>query len=308
MSMVEEAIGAGTGSLLTGSDLYAALDGKVFVPGSWDAENVRAAGYDLRLSAEEMIAPVGRHGWETRYFGGKNPRQLPLVLEPGQTAVVSSEERLCCDFDIAGNIGMKFRLAAQGLLVLTGMAIDPGYGRKLDTTTDEWIAMTDQRLHFVLANVGASQIVLVPGKEKIAFLQLFKVEMSASRETPSQGWNVLTQALFESSTGEKLVPGGLAYFKNVRDLQDRVDEIERVSQTVASTVDKVEKASNYVVVFGVFLVAVTILGFVLNSLFTAIEKLPAHPTQTQNLLIYSAVGAYGIGVLLLVWLAVKRIR
>ena len=79
------------------------------------------------------------------------------------------------EWDIAGNIGLKFSLAAQGLLVLTGMALDPGYGRQLDDN-GVWIAMADQCLHFVLANVGPKPVVLTPGRERIAFLQLFEIE------------------------------------------------------------------------------------------------------------------------------------
>jgi len=296
------------GFLLTGSSLLDALDGRVFLPGSWDERNVRGAGYDIRLSATGLVAPSGRRGDETRYFGTQNPRQLPLILEPGQTAVVSSEEFICLDFDIAGNIGVKFSLAAQGLLILTGMALDPGYGRCLDQSTGDWVPMTDQRLHFVLANVGANPISLMPGKERIAFLQLFEIERIAPAETPSLGWDALAESLFESPDANKVLPGGLAFFRNIKDLEDRVRALDAAVREASSSVDKVEKASNYVVVFGVFLVAVTILGLVLNALAGVIEGMPGNISRLQESLIYSATGAYGLGVLALAWLAVRRTR
>jgi deoxycytidine triphosphate deaminase len=302
-----EETGRRGGQLLTGSALVDVLDRRVFVPGSWEPTNVRGAGYDIRLSATGMIVPAGERGELTRSFGPENPKQLPVILEPGETAVVSSEERFCMDFNIAGNIGPKFRLAAQGLLVLTGLALDPGYGRQLDSS-GEWLPMADQRLHFVLANVGVKSISLTPGTERIAFLQLFAIEDVKPSETLSLGWGALTESLFESPDGATVIPGGLAYFRNVRDLKLRVEAMERTVQETTSSVDKIEKASNYVVVFGVFLVAVTILGLVLNALIGAVDNLPAHASQLQELLVYGATGAYGLGVLSIVWLAVRRTR
>ncbi len=295
------------GRLLAGSDLREVLDHKVFVPGTWDPANVRGAGYDIRLSATGMIVPEGRNDDATRYFGPKNPRQLPFILEPGQTAVVSSEERFCLDFDIAGNIGLKFSLAAQGLLVLTGMALDPGYGRQLDDN-DAWVAMVDQRLHFVLANVGANPVALAPGRERIAFLQLFEIEPVTPAAIPSLGWDALSESLFDPSTSDTVLPGGLAYFRNVKDLALKVNKLERDVQDASASVDKIDKASNYVVVFGVFLVATTILGLVLNALTEAIGRLPRDASSTQDFLVYGATGAYTIAVLSIVWLAVRRTR
>jgi deoxycytidine triphosphate deaminase len=295
------------GRLLAGSALREVLDHRVFVPGTWDPANVRGAGYDIRLSGTDMIAPEGRNDDATRHFTSKNPRHLPLILEPGQTAVVSSEEHFCLDFDIAGNIGLKFSLASQGLLVLTGMALDPGYGRHLDES-GAWVAMRDQRLHFVLANVGAKPIALTPGRERIAFLQLFHVEPVAPSMIPSLGWDALAESLFDSSTGETARPGGLAYFRNVKDLALKVDDLERKVQNASISVDKIDKASNYVVVFGVFLVATTILGLVLNALTGAIGHLPRNASWVQDLLIYGATGAYTIGVLSVVWLAARRTK
>ena len=291
--------------LLAGTALREVLNHRVFVPGTWDPANIRGAGYDIRLSATGMIAPEGRNDDATRYFTSKNPRHLPLILEPGQTAVVSSEERFCLDFDIAGNIGLKFSLAAQGLLVLTGMALDPGYGRQLDDS-GAWVAMPDQRLHFVLANVGAKSVALTPGRERIAFLQLFQIEPATPSAVQSLGWNALSESLFDSS--ETARPGGLAYFRNVKDIALKVDELERKVQDASISVDKIDKASNYVVVFGVFLVAITILGLVLNALTSAIGRLPRNANWVQGLLIYGATGAYTIGVLCVVWLAVRRTK
>jgi deoxycytidine triphosphate deaminase len=296
------------GRLLAGSTLREALDHRVFVPGTWDPANVRGAGYDIRLSATGMIVPTGRDDDATQYFGPKKPRQLPLILEPGQTAVVSSEERFCLDFDIAGNIGLKFSLAAQGLLVLTGMALDPGFGRQLEDS-GAWVAMADQCLHFVLANVGANPVVLTPGRERIAFLQLFEIEPVTPAAIPSLGWNALSESLFDpSSTTETVRPGGLAYFRNVKDIAVKVDKLERDVQIASASVDKIEKASNYVVVFGVFLVATTILGLVLNALTETIGRLPHNASIVQDVLVYGATGAYTIAVLCIVWIAVRRTK
>jgi hypothetical protein len=187
------------------------------------------------------------------------------------------------------------------------MAIDPGYGRHLDSD-GAWVAMPDQRLHFVLANVGAKPVVLTPGKERIAFLQLFGIEAVTPAMIPNLGWDALSESLFDPSTSETVLPGGLAYFRNVRDVALKVDKLERDMQEASANVDKIQNASNYVVVFGVFLVATTILGLVLNALTDAIGHLPHNASRVQEFLIYGSTAAYTIAVLSVAWLAVRRTR
>lgn len=312
------------GTLLTGTALRAALDGRVFAPGSWSPSSVRGAGYDLRMSGAELIAQ-DEDGAERRYTAG-HPRATPLVLAPGATAIASSEEQLCLDFDVAGSIGIKFSLAGQGLLVLTGTGLDPGFGRAPDADGN-WLPVPGTRLRFVLANVGVNDIVLGPG-DAIAYLQLFDIDPVERTATPSRGGRAVDQtALAPDGTAKA---GGLAYFRNVADLKRRMDTVEADAQkrentllatvdervgaavnkvdTVQTKVDQVSNASNYVVVFGVFLVAVTMLAFALDALVDALAKIPEMPYERARYLAYAGTGAFVLAVLVLVWTAVCRTR
>jgi Mn2+/Fe2+ NRAMP family transporter len=52
-------------------------------------------------------------------------------------------------------------------------------------------------------------------------------------------------------------------------------------QAAQTAVDRVTNASNQIVVFGVFLVGVTLLGVVVDTLTGQIENLPAHVSDLR---------------------------
>lgn len=296
------------GRLLTGRALLDTLSDRerVFRSGTWTRANVRGAGYDLTLATDLMVVPLAPGADQFKPYERGQRRLDDIILAPGDTALVSTQERFSLNFDLAGNVGPKFSLAARGLLILTGVAVDPGYGRSRDRA-GRWLPMEDQRLHFIVANVGPHDIALRPGHEKLAFLQLFTVGGGVVRsQTASVGFEVLQSQLFASSSNN--ATGGLAYFRNVRDLARRIDTIEVETKRVSDSVDKVEKASEYVVVFGVFLVATTILGVLAAFLFQAVTNLPADLTSAESIAGLSVAGVYVLSIATLVIFSISRIR
>jgi hypothetical protein len=124
-----------------------------------------------------------------RRYGRGSLRKEPVVLKPGDVAFVSTRERLCLPWDLAGFVGAKFTYARKGVLIMTGVSVDPGFG--LELINGQWTAKNDERLHFVLANVGSNDVTLKPGDQPIATLRGRKRESCRSLEHKRYGAGVL---------------------------------------------------------------------------------------------------------------------
>lgn len=81
------------------------------------------ASYDLRLGREVFVTPE------------KIPKQLQkgqtLNIEPGQFAVLTTEEYLEMPEDLLGFITVRFTYKSKGLVNISGFHVDPGFKGKL---------------------------------------------------------------------------------------------------------------------------------------------------------------------------------
>ncbi len=136
--------------------------GELFANQTWVSENIRAASYDLRM-ARSRYAIVRRDGTHVR-VGNNEADSSGQVLRPGDFALLSSEEKLTLDRSTAGLVGAKFDFIRQGMLVLTGINVDPGYGSD-----------GVKPLHFLLANMGDRELPLIPGYTKVATIQFHDI-------------------------------------------------------------------------------------------------------------------------------------
>src|SRR6266849_2012023 len=170
---------ANSGSILSYEEIkIRLLNEEIFRPGSWDIENIRSTAYDLRMADDLLVVPDPPEFLTGRRYHRGDRRTKEVILCPGDVAFVSTVERLCMPWNLSGTLGPKFSLTARGILILTGIFVDPGSG--LTCTADGiWVAKEDQRLHFFLANVGPEAVVFSPGKQIIAAIQFSKFE-----ETP----------------------------------------------------------------------------------------------------------------------------
>lgn len=302
---------SGSGRLLSGDEIVDVLSHseRIFRDGSWSKDKVKGAGYSVRLAGDLLVIPDGPGN--TKYTavpaGGREPS---FTLAPGDSALISTIEKFSLDFDITASIGDKFAVAARGLLILHGSTAHPGYGRELDAASALWIPKQDERLYFIIVNVGPTEYNLREGDE-IAYLQFFEVERAAERNAVSNvGFDYLSK-LFRADHEED---GGLAYFRNVKDLRGETEaavqslgsEVQSAHSAMAAeiaslkrdvvdaqtAVDRVANASNTIVVFGVFLVAVTLLGFVLTSISDLIDKLPDHMSGRRLAVIAAMASLY----------------
>ncbi|WP_069764454.1 hypothetical protein [Streptomyces sp. LUP47B] len=281
------------GCLLSQQDLLTELrdSERIFRTGSWKPEQLLGAGYSVRLGDDLLVIPD--NPGDSKYTAIKGDNVMPeFRLAPGDTALISTVEKFSFDFDVTATIGDRFGLAAKGLLVLHGSAVHPGYGRE-ETAPESgiWIPKADERLYFIVANVGPKDITMREG-EPIAYLQFFEIERAPEKSVDNVGFDHLS-TLF--GAGRHTEDGGLSYFRNVKDLRTEIDnersrideELSGMGRTIQinhaemnsrvtdaqTAVDRVTNTSNMIVVFGVFLIATTLLGIVLVMLGDLVDKL-----------------------------------
>jgi deoxycytidine triphosphate deaminase len=242
------------GSVLATSEIRRRA-GEIFSSG-WEEASLQAASYDLRIAPVLLILPDGERYNEDR------PRRESFVLKPGDVALVSTVERIKVPWDLIGNISIKFSYARRGILILTGLIVDPGYGSA---------NLDGERLHFVIANTSTEALPINPGVDRIASLQFITLcgEPDQDKAVSSVDWE---RELFEAEPEPKLA---LGFFEELAGVRHRVDRFEA---SIRGTRD--------VVFFGVFLIAATLFaGFTTTILLLAsAETLSARVEAIVNVL------------------------
>jgi deoxycytidine triphosphate deaminase len=148
---------------------------EIFDPGTADRSKVRAAKYYLTLGHEFLILP------DNRRYGENTPCRRGFVLEPGQTALVSTKERISIPVDLSAIFGPVFDLSDSGILFFGGMLIDPGFGGFVEGN-EHWHPKPEP-LSFYLANVGSQAYPLHPGTDRIASIAFIPLEGERAKTT-----------------------------------------------------------------------------------------------------------------------------
>jgi deoxycytidine triphosphate deaminase len=295
------------GLLLTGNTLLLELDrhDNIFRAGSWTKANVRGPGYDLRLAGDLLVYPVAPGAPNYRVVDRHSTEVTEFTLAPGDAALVSTIEKLSLDVTIAATIGHKWLFAARGLLMLTGNAVHPGYGRRYDAEKRLWSPKEDERLHFVVANVGPDDISLRKG-DRIAYLQFFSVEPAEQAIGPGvEGFELLRDRLFSYQNQGSPAIHEVAYFRTVRGIGERLrsseerwqaslTKIEHRTAEHEVAINRQTDVTSLIIVFGVFLISATLLGFVLTTLAGLVEKFPVHLSAGRSILILTMAVVYGL--------------
>jgi deoxycytidine triphosphate deaminase len=262
-------------SVLAKSEIEKRLKkGQIFQRKSWHRDCIRGAAYDLRIGLEYLIAPDGRRYWPNG-SSDRQKRRERIVLEPGEVAFVSSFERVCMPLDLAGNVAPKYRLARQGLLVMGGMLVDPGYG--LELREGKWVAKkVGERLHFQLANIGEERLTLLPERDSIAGIQFITLKGKAvgkgedltDLSIPDSA--ELLEAMFDRGSDVSLPP--LAFFSQTRELETKVEKLEKQCDEQKVKLETTRQATDQLVVFGVFLIAITLFTVAVSALVSALAE------------------------------------
>lgn len=236
-------------SVLGRSQLERYLREGVFAEGTWCEDNLRGAGYDLRIARDYLILPNGRRYWS----GGPDGhfrRESAFLLKPGKVAFVTSVEELAMPADLAGNIAVKFRNSMDGILVLGGFLVDPGY---------------HGRLHFQLANIGREPFEIVPEETSVAALQFLPVDGDPDLVNhPAPQTESMLAAMFNSEMKDESL-GPLAFFT----LRSQVRKLERRLGKGMEEIKVMKRSSTQLIIFGLFVIFAAIIGTTLAAIIAA---------------------------------------
>ena len=284
----------GPGAVL-GSEVLRPLLGQIFLPGSYSEDQLRPAAYDVRLGDDLLLLPPISPGDPPKRLLRGQRQTTPFILDPGDVAIVSTREKVTLPWDIAANISMKFRLARQGLLLFTGLFVDPGFGRKPDNS----LQAEPQALHFMLANVGPEPIPLEPGKT-IAALQFFCVTGDVDKRDPANTQDVIDEYFDPDRPPKRL---GLEFFGRLADVANLKSEFGNLKVQIRD-----------VVLFSYVLFGVTLMIALVAALVQLVSAEPGGDDKADgdrsavdlDVLAYVLAGLIGLGgVLLLGWMVVR---
>ena len=236
--------------ILSGEAIRERLEnGQIFREGSWDEDSLKEASYALRIAADGLMIDDKQYNPGNCYPGDY------IEIEPGRIAILSTIELLNMPEDLVGKIGIRFDYAIQGLTGLMGIQVDPLYGCNDD----------EERLFIRVANLGNESIKLSPGDKVFTF------------ELHGISGNVVQPSEKKSSTWLRL-RHGLAHQRN-----SSWSNITQVQDDLSTETENISQYLQPLVMFGVFLVAVTILGVVV-SLILSVRDVPevSVPSWVKN--------------------------
>ena len=239
--------------ILSGSKILKRLNkGEIFKQGTWDRSSVKEASYALRVACDGLLL-------DGKYYdsGDCYPGQY-LEIKPGTIAILSTIERLHMPHDLVGKIGIRLNYAAKGLTGLMGIQVDPYYGQGLES----------EHLFIRVANLGNETVKLLPEADVFTF-ELHEVKGKVEPPSPPKEstWERLKSNLADQDK--------VSWTYVTRVETDLKEEADTLSKTLASEIENIRQSLQPVVMFGVFLVAVTILGVTI-SLILGLGDIPDH--------------------------------
>lgn len=222
--------------------------GDVFRCGTWAEESIKEASYALRVASDGLIV-----GGE-RYKPGETPIEGPIEIKPGEIAILSTVERLQMSGDLVGKLGIRFNYASQGLTGLMGIQVDPFFGWGHD----------DERLYIRVANLGNRPIPISPGDDAFTFeLHEVKGNVPVPPQPRTSMWHRIQDVLADHKRIHWSYVTRVQ--EDVRRTRDYFEEGEaKLQQDVQSAKEEIQGHLQPLVMFGIFLVAVTILGVTLS--------------------------------------------
>ncbi|MDQ3739975.1 MAG: hypothetical protein M3389_03430 [Actinomycetota bacterium] len=241
-------------ALLSRHDILARKD-EIFRNGCFDRRSLRAAAYDLRVSAEGKIQTTGR---VEPHRGG-----AILNLEQGQRAALETLEALAMPWNLAGNIGVKYRMGIKGIFVSPGLFVDPGFGWR--EGEDGVLFPAGARLRFMVTNVGQATVPIRLGPEgdNVIGIQFFQVAEVEEEER-------------EPVYPVDIDPQGLAFFDELTQMSQKFERVQDVAQRTATVTE-------LVVVGGMFVVLITLFSAFLGVILSVLSSGEAAETLVDEL-------------------------
>jgi len=213
---------------------------------------------------------------------------MTLSIEPGEIAVLSTEELITMPPDLAGRVTIKFTYACQGLITLFGSQVDPFYGRDFRTAVERKEAGNDleydgQRLYLLVMNAFRGQININledDNARRMFVFDIYKVYGTPASSGPSRP-NMDKQIRRKIQIDGSPLVGVMQHVSNLaaqlekadRKMEDAIKDIKEREEKVASQMTRIqarEKSFDRLMWSGfvaVLLVYLTIVGPQVVSVF-----------------------------------------
>lgn len=257
--------------------------GEIFHKGTWESECLKEASYALRVAPDGMVVGGNAYGPGKRY-----PHRV-IKIEPGRIAILSTKERLCMPGDLVGKLGVRLDFASMGLTGLMGIQVDPYYG----------VDHEQERLYIKVANFGNKTVDIRPGNT-VFNVEFSIVEKARKPSRPKQEtWYRIRDALDDQG------PSDWTYVARVQaTLNQRADELQNNQQDMEVNLNQraddlqnnqqkelsgIRNNQQSVVMFGVFLVAVAILGTLIGVILN-VENAPNWVTNWGWIILLALCG------------------
>ena len=259
-------------------------DGQIFRQETWDDKSIMEASYALRVASDGLLLG-GR-----RYKPDGDSIEQRIEIAPGEIAILSTIERLNMPGDLVGKLGIRFDYASQGLTGLMGIQVDPYFGRGHD----------NERLYIRVANLGNETVPIELGARVFTFeLQQVSGYIPAPSPPRLAMWHRLHEVLADQ---DKIS------WSFVTRVKHNVDDARK---EMRSAKEEIRDYLQPLVMFGIFLVAVTILGVTLSVVLslrnTPDASVPSWVTNWGWWLLLGTMSIAGIATALMGVLAAWRL-
>ena len=218
-----------------------------------------------------------------------------IEIRPGHIAILSTQERLCMPSDLVGKLGVRLDFASRGLTGLMGIQVDPYYGED----------SPGERLYIKVANFGNETVAVKPG-DAVFNIEFSEVSQATKPDPPKRPtWDRLIEELVNQEHSE------WTFVARVRtDLDMRADQLQnQVTKELGEVQGQQERAlsgirdsQQSVVLFGVFLVAISILAVVIGVMLN-VKGAPTWITQGGWILLVLLCSLATIGILVFLGVA-----
>ena len=134
-------------------------NGWLLTTATFDESSLEATSYDVRVGARGII---GGQGAEI------DLSRDPLIIGPGAYAGIISLEKVKLPKNVFAQVGSKRKFSYEGLILLTGSIVDPGY---------------EGHLLFGLYNASSKKVVL-PARTKVCTLVFYQMDREGKPVSP----------------------------------------------------------------------------------------------------------------------------
>jgi|SRR5579871_546212 len=220
-----------------------------FFAEGFDAESLEPDSYDLRVGIKGLKGGSGDEQ-EISHSNG-------LMVEAGCYVAVISAEKIKLPADVCAFIGAKRRLSYEGIMLLTGMQVHPGYEGYFvfglfNTSGRDYLVTHLQKLcSITFAEVPPVPDGQLPKADKFMSLGNFDPELKRRfADFKTQGIASIERAISDVAGDVEALRSELANVKDKLDdihapIKQLTTEVSRVNQeveTLAKTVEKTDAA------------------------------------------------------------------